>query len=609
MQFKNVLRTAIAISATSLLAVVGFTTPVSAASLVEKTYVVVAPNKTLEKTDSLVNEHGGQVTRQFNAIHARTATMTAAEAAQLDAVPGVIVSEDKIVSINGVQSNPPSWGLDRIDQTNLPLNSSYTFGNSDTGSGVKAYVIDTGILATHQEFRTSIGSTSTRVLSGYTAINDGRGTTDCNGHGTHVSGTIAGLTVGIARSASIVPVRVLNCQGSGSTSGIAAAVNWVVSNHLAGQPAVANMSLGGGADSVLDSLITSMYNDGITVVVAAGNDNLDACTTSPARAPLAITVAASAIDDTRASYSNFGTCVDIFAPGGDGADLIYSSYYRSTSSYAWMAGTSMASPHVAGAAARFLSANPTATPSQVRAALVGASTADLVTNPGTGSPNQLLYVNPAGFGAAPAEPLSAPNSVSASAVNFGGANVTWSAPTSTGGETITGYIVTPVVAGVPGTPAPVSGTATSKTFTGLTAGTAYTFNVQATTSSVASGGPTATSNSITAAGQAAAPTGITARKISSSKITVSWTGLTPGAQLGYSTLIRYEINRSTNGGATWSPTWTNAGTSTSYTFSGQKTGTNYAYKVRAYTVAGAGLESSTVTQVQAVSTRTNGRTR
>lgn len=302
--------------------------------------------------------------------------------------------DDSAAQADATQTNAP-WGLDRIDQRNLPLNSTYIY--TPTGAGVHAYIIDTGIRTTHTQFTGRIGA-------GYTAISDANGTSDCNGHGTHVAGTVGGSTYGVAKGVTLHPVRVLDCSGSGSTSGVIAGINWVTANRIT--PAVANMSLGGGTSTTLDQAVRNSVAAGVTYAVAAGNETQDACNTSPARTAEALTVGASTSADARASFSNYGTCLDIFAPG----NAILSAYYSSDTATATLSGTSMASPHVAGAAAVYLAANPSASPAQVAQALIDNATLNKITSPGTGSPNRLLYTGFIGAGnggqptATPAQP-------------------------------------------------------------------------------------------------------------------------------------------------------------------------------------------------------------
>ncbi|RLP92463.1 peptidase S8/S53 subtilisin kexin sedolisin [Micromonospora sp. BL4] len=356
---------------------------------VADSYIVVFKDTAVSRStvgdnaDRLVGRHGGTVARTYGAaLRGFEIRVGAKAAARIAADPAVAyVEQNHTVSIAGTQTNPPSWGLDRIDQRNLPLNSSYTYPN--TASNVRAYIIDTGVLYGHNDF-------GGRAVSGFDAV-DGGSADDCNGHGTHVAGTVGGSAYGVAKGVQIVGVRVLNCQGSGTNAQVVAGIDWVTANAV--KPAVANMSLGGGANSSIDTAVTNSINSGVTYAVAAGNGNAlgvrqNACNYSPARVASAITVGATQNNDAAASFSNFGTCVDILAPGVN----ITSAWYTGSSATNTISGTSMASPHVAGAAALVLSANPSWSPQQVRDNLVNNSTPNVVTNVGTGTPNRLLYV-------------------------------------------------------------------------------------------------------------------------------------------------------------------------------------------------------------------------
>ncbi|MFB6938933.1 S8 family peptidase [Streptomyces chartreusis] len=330
----------------------------------------------------LVAEYGGTVKKTFTkALNGYSATLSATEARRLAADPAVAsVEQNQRVRLADTTQTSAPWGLDRIDQAALPLSGTYTYPDS-AGSGVTAYVIDTGVRITHQQI-------SGRATYGYDAVDGDTTASDGNGHGTHVATTIAGSTYGVAKKAKIVAVRVLDNSGSGTTAGVIAGIDWVTNNHSG--PSVANLSLGGGASTTLDTAVRNSIASGVTYAVAAGNSSANASSYSPARVTEAITVGATTSSDARASYSNYGSVLDIFAPGSS----ITAGWYTSDTATNTISGTSMATPHVAGAAAVYLASHTSATPAAVASALTGGATANVVTSPGSGSPNRLLKLVP-----------------------------------------------------------------------------------------------------------------------------------------------------------------------------------------------------------------------
>lgn len=379
------------------------------------------------------------------------------------------IEQDQVASIDATQTGA-TWGLDRVDQRNRPLDLSYTYNTN--GSTVDAYIFDTGIRIDHVEF-------TGRRVSGYDAF--GSNTNDGNGHGSHVAGTVGGTTYGIAKGVKLIAVRVLDNAGSGTNSGVIAGVDWAVGHHTA-NPAVGNMSLGGGASTSLDAAVRRAVADGIVMVVAAGNSNANAANYSPARTLEAITVGATTSTDARASYSNYGSVLDIFAPGSS----ITSAWYTSSTAINTISGTSMASPHVAGVAALYLEAFPGSTPDQVSQGLKAAATPNVVTSAGSGSPNLLLYSGSFGGGGggggtptAPAAPalVSPTNNATGRPVN--NSSVSWSA--ASGATSYTVEISTSTDFSNP-LQSISNITGTTASFSGLSALTRYYWRVGATNS-------------------------------------------------------------------------------------------------------------------------------
>jgi subtilisin family serine protease len=350
-------------------------------------YIVVLEDS-VASPGSVAQEHlarfGGTLGHVYShALKGYSAALPVAAIADLEADSRVAYVERDSVMHASVTQTGATWGIDRIDQRNRPLSGTFTY--TSTGSGVTAYIIDTGILFTHSQF-------GGRATSGFDAV-DGGPADDCHGHGTHVAGTVGGSTYGVAKAVSLRAVRVLNCSGSGATSGVIAGVDWVTGNHAAGAPAVANMSLGGGASTALDTAVNNSIADGVSYAIAAGNGNIlgqqqNACNFSPARVAAAMTISATNSSDVKASWANFGNCVDWFAPGVS----ITSAWYTSNTATNTISGTSMATPHTAGVTAQYLQTNPGASPATVRSTLFNLTTKGIVTSSSTAN-NHLLFTN------------------------------------------------------------------------------------------------------------------------------------------------------------------------------------------------------------------------
>jgi subtilisin family serine protease len=485
--------------------------------------------------------------------------------------PGLLsVDVDAPVEAMDTQTNAP-WGLDRIDQRSLPLDGNYS--STSTGAGVTAYVIDTGIWHSHTEF-------TGRVAAGaYWDYGDGYGSWDCTGHGTHVAGTIGGSTYGVAKQVTIIPVRVLDCQGGGTTSATVAGINWVIADHLAGTPAVANLSIGGPASTTLDNAVQALIDDGVTVVAAAGNVASPSCNYSPGRLPAAITVAASTAADDDASFSNYGACNDLFAPGVG----ILSASNTSDTATASLNGTSMASPHVAGAAALILQNSPAATPSQVWATMEAATTKGVLTEC-CDDPDKLLYVGPAHT--VPA----APTNVTGVAGNATVA-LSWSAPSSTGGAAITSYRVQRSTDGLTWTTVTSTAPASTRTYTatGLVNGTTYQFRIAAI--NAAGTGPYSTTVTAKPRTVPTAPRNPAATP-GNARVSLSWSS---PSSTGGAAITSYRVQRSTDG-VTWTTLTSSASASTrTYTATGLANGTTYRFRIAAINAAGTGPYSTTVT--------------
>jgi aqualysin 1 len=550
-----------------------------AARLIPNHYIVVLNETgdphTLAQEARIV--HQGVVNHVYDgAVHGFSARLTPAAVAALARDPQVrYIENDQLVWITQTQSSP-QWGLDRIDQRQLPLNSQYNYPAAK--GTVYVHVIDTGVRPTHSEFGgrafiagdfvdddkdgdpADVGNDDANP-----SIPDGA---DCNGHGTHVSGTVAGAMFGVAKNAVILSYRALDCSGSGTMSAVIAAVDRVTADTR--RPAVANMSLGGGISATLDAAVQRSIDAGITYVVAAGNANTDASLSSPARVPAAITVAASTSTDARASFSNYGAVVDLFAPGVS----IPSAWFTSDTAATTLSGTSMAAPHVAGAAALYLDQQGNQTPAQVAQALVNNGTVGVISNT-NGSPNVLLFTGILTAAPPPPPPSSPTLSASPSSIQNGqSSTLTLTCPTTdchnvfingvrpTGAQTVNGQLVMTLM---------VTPTATTTYTSSMTTAANQPWPSASTTVTVTAPPPPS---------PPAAPTNLNAGAVSATQITLSWTD-------NASTEQGFTIQRCTGASCTGFTDLASVGANvTAYSDTTASAGTTYQYQLRAFNAGG-----------------------
>ena len=518
------------------------------------------------------------------AIDGVAVSLTPTEVATIQAEnPQAQIVPDSIVTIEATRSGA-TWGLSALDQATAPADSTYTYPDS-AGTGVDVFVIDTGVANRPADFSGVLDTTRARDFTGL-------GTwVDCNGHGTHVAGTVGSSVYGVASKATIIPIRVLDCNGSGSMSNVLAGVNYAISAKTPGKTAVLNMSLGGGFAGYLNNAVDAAVYAGVVSVVAAGNSSVDACGSSPASAPKALTVGALSNNLSPAGFSNFGSCVDLYAPGAGITSLWLGSGTLTIS------GTSMASPHAAGVAALYIAANPTKTATEVTAALMAAGKV----NCGTCSPNKTLNIqnlalNPTQPPVTPPAPVvpGAPAAPTASNVTATGATLSWTAPTSNGGAAITRYLVEYRTATATAWQSvTVTAPSTSTTLTGLTNNTGYVFRVTAQ-NSVGSSPASATSTLTTLSPPASvpsAPAAPTASNVTATGATLAWTAPTSNGGAAITDyIVQYRLATS----STWQSVTVTAPT-TSTTLTGLASGTGYTFRVTAQNSAGNSPASVTST--------------
>lgn len=569
---------AVSVFAASLLLLAGVSPAQATES--EQRFIATISGPSIASSHLAAQAAGVTIAEVFDNVDALVVRATPRAAAAFDRVPGIALHPDLIVSVARTQDPAPSWGLDRIDQRALPLSGTAVGSPAYAGQGVWVYVVDSGIAAAHQQF-------TGRIAPGMSRIDDGRGTEDCDGHGTHVSGTVAGNTFGVAPQATIIPLRVFGCTGSGYLSDVLAAMDWAIAHHPADQPAVMNMSLSTSSSSITTA-VDAVTADGIVVVAAAGNSGKDACTTYPAAASNALSIAATTATDARASWSNFGPCVDLFAPG----ESIRSAGISSVTGSATMSGTSMAAPHVAGAVALLLTEDPQLSVGAVRTAVLARATVGVVSSAGTGSPNRLLFADPLAGAPTSGDPVapSAPQSPQLAVTGVGALTATWLAPVSDGGAPVDAYAVTLRVAstGAVARTLTTDGAARSAAFTGLSVGTSYRADIVAV--SIGGSSPAASTGSVVAA---TTPSGVRNVSVKYPRTLTTQLSWSAPSSTGGSPIVRYEYRVTTTADTSnWGP-WTSTGTTRSATITGIPRGATRYAQIRAVNGAGPG----TVVQV------------
>ncbi len=579
MTIRTLTRSAVCAIATAALLLGGSTLPAVAAE--EAKYIISVPDGQIAPLVTDLSQLGESPEHVYTqAIDGVAVSLTPAEVSAIQAEnPQAQIVLDSIVTIDATRSGA-TWGISALDQATAPADSSYTYPDS-AGTGVDVFVIDTGVANRPADFGGTLDTTRARDFTGL-------GTwVDCNGHGTHVAGTVASNVYGVASKATIIPVRVLDCNGSGLMSNVLAGINYAISSKTPGKTAVLNMSLGGGFAAFLNNAVDAAVDAGIVSVVAAGNSAVDACGASPASAPKALTVGALSNNLNPASFSNFGSCVDLYAPGAG-----ITSLWLGTGT-ATISGTSMASPHAAGVAALYIAANPTQTATQVTTAIIAGGNGNCVLC----SPNKTLNIQNLALNPAAPTPVTPPAAVAPgtpgaptlSNVTATSSRVSWAAPSTDGGSAITSYLVEYRAATATAWQSvSVNAPTTSTTVSSLSSNTNYTFRVTAR-NSVGSSTASAMTSAQTLRSVPGTPGAPTLSNVTATSSTVSWSApSTDGGSAITSYLVEYRAATAT----TWRSVTVTAPT-TSTTVSALMRNATYTYRVTARNSVGRSLASTT----------------